>query len=413
MHYPASVLMILILMGAARADDSNQSWEIRGRVVDVYGKPVEDCEVSTYWSSNGKQWNDAGEVFKVESKADRANFWKEEGVLAARSQNLAERLPDGQFTNLRINGPSRVSVVAIDGARQLGGLVVAERSASRKPVTITLLPLVRVTGKIYCPEIKGTPGWTVATVHPAGDSENCLHFTHCGSLKGEFSFLLPPGKYDLAVRSESPEASMPQLAAMTHQDSATVLLLYGGVRIEVPRGKGTLDLGVLNVAIRKNKDGVAGDYSRFYGKAPPALAITDARGIPQGTKLADFRGKWVLLYFWSLNCVPCTYRELPALARFYENHSADRGEFEILSICNAEAEGDKTFKAFDRLTEPFKDAWGGKPLPFPVLIDGDGKTFAAYGVHGVPNSLLIDPDGHLVETVDAKAMLAEQLDEKH
>ena len=270
------VLAFLFAVGIVNAAESDGLWEIHGRVVDEHGKPVEDFEVAGYWSSNGKQWNDAGEMFKVENDADLAKFWKEEGVLAARPQNSAKRLPGGQFTNLRIDGRSRLSVVAIDAARQLGGIVVAERSASSKPVTITLLPLVRVTGKIYCPEIKGTPGWTVATVHPAGDRENCLHFTHCGSLKGEVSFLLPPGKYDLAVKSESPEAGMPQLSMLTEKDATSDLLLYGGVRIEVPRGKGTLDLGVLNVDLRKNKDGVAGDYSRFYGKEPPALAITDA-----------------------------------------------------------------------------------------------------------------------------------------
>jgi peroxiredoxin len=409
-EYITNILVILFLVAAVRAEDPDEFWEIRGKVVDEQGQSVEEFDAARKWSSNGKNWDDTGKFFQIASEADIAKFWKDEGVIAVRPQNLAKRLRGGEF-RLKVDN-DRASIVAIDRARRRGGLVVVDKSESGKPVTITLVPLVRVTGKIYCPEIKSTPGWTAVTVHPPGDRDNCLHFTHCGSVKGEFSFLLPHGPYDLAVTSSSPETCLPRLTYRDSKKGNAEPLLFGGIHINVPVGQAALDLGVVNVVLAKNKDGVAGDYSRFYGKEPPALAITDARGMAKDAKLADFRGKWVLLYFWSMSCVPCTYRELPALAKLCEEHAAQRDRFEILAICNAEDEQDKSFQAFDRLTASFAKAWGNKPLPFPVLIDGDGKTFAAYGVHSVPVALLIGPDGNLVQGGIAEAMLAEKLKAK-
>jgi len=59
MHDPAIILSILILAAVAQADNPDQ-WEIRGQVVDENGAPVEDFEAASFWSSNGKQWDEAG-----------------------------------------------------------------------------------------------------------------------------------------------------------------------------------------------------------------------------------------------------------------------------------------------------------------------------------------------------------------
>jgi len=152
----------------------------------------------------------------------------------------------------------------------------------------------------------------------------------------------------------------------------------------------------------------------YYGEEPPTLQLTDARGVAKNVKLADFRGRWVLVYFWGANCLPCISRGLPALTRFHEEHAADRKRFEILAVCvGTEADGPKDIETFDRMMEPIiAKAWNGKALPFPVLIDGDANTFKAYNLLSVPSMVLIDPSGRVVKDGD-ESVLAERLKEMH
>ena len=397
-----AALVVLLLVAAARADTPDESWEIRGCVVDEQGQPVEDFVAATFWSSNGK-WNEQDQKRAAEG-GDLSLVWKEEGVVAPLPQFLATRLKNGDFTAKISSGP-RVSIFATDSAQRRGGVISVERATADKPVRVTLLPLVRVTGKIYCHEAKKIPEWTNVVVHPTRDMENFLHFTYCGSLKGEFSFLLPPGKYDLGVYSEGPNAHMPKPHERKISDAPPDMpKRLAGIRVEVPPRIATLDLGELDV-IPDDSDTL--DYiARFYGKSPPALAITDARGVPKDVKLADLRGKWVLLDFWGLSCPPCIKESIPRLTTFYELHAADRDRFEILAICVGD---DKTMEEFDVHAAPIIDKlWSGKPLPFPVLLDDDQKTFGNYHITSVPATRLIDPDGNLVKGGDEQ-MLAEML----
>jgi len=181
-----------------------------------------------------------------------------------------------------------------------------------------------------------------------------------------------------------------------------------GIRIEVP-AQAELDLGELHVSLPRDKEGIARDYSQFYGKEPSELSITDAVGVSKQVKLADYRGKWVLIDFWALWCGPCIHNSLPELTKFYEEHAADRDRFEILAICNTDQEKALTSEAYVAKAAPVVEkVWNGKPLPFPVLIDGEGKTSGIYGIRSWPTVLLIDPEGRLVKFGN-EAMLAEKL----
>jgi thiol-disulfide isomerase/thioredoxin len=407
MHFPISVLAILILVGAARADDSDKPWQIHGQVVDEQGAPVEDFEAVTFWLSNGNWWDESCELLK---EAAAGKLWTNEGVLATHPRNMVARIPGGRF-NLTVDGRPRVPIFAVDKRHERGGIVLVEQSEADKPPTITLAPLVRVTAKVYCSEADRTPNWSNATVYVPDDKGNKSKLMICGSFRGDVSFLLPPGKYELDVYSTSPNGTLRTPKGQPGKDAAAGPPTRG-MHVEVPRGKTTLDLGVIDVMLPRDKDGIPRDLTQCYGKVPPELAITDARGVPKNVKLADYRGKWVVLDFWTVSCGPCVYHSLPELTKFYEEHAADRDQFEILAICNTEMEKAHTIEAYDALAAPLvKEAWAGKQLPFPVLVDGEGKTFGVYGIQGFPTVFLIDPEGHLVKDGDLP-MLAEKLKEK-
>lgn len=396
------------IVGLVRADDSEQSWQVVGQVVDEQGAAVEDFEAATWWLSNGNWWDDAGDLLK---EAKEGKLWTNEGVLAPSPKRIATRLPDERFS-ITIDGGPRTPIFAIDKRHERGGIILVEQIAAKKPVTITLLPLVRVTARVHCSEAGRTPDWSNARIFVLDDKGNRSQLMICGSFRGQVSFLLPPGTYDLDAYSNSPNARLRITAQAKNDAPADPRGRF--LRFTIPRGMTTLDLGVLDLKLPRDKDGNLRDVTRYYGKTPPELSITDACGVPKTIKLADFRGKWVLLDFWTVGCGPCIYESLPKLTTFYEEHAADRDRFEILAICNTEADNARTIEAYDALAAPIVEkVWAGKPLPYPVLIDGEGKTFGVYGIQGIPNVLLIDPEGHLVKNGNL-AMLKEKLKEnKH
>jgi hypothetical protein len=91
---------------------------------------------------------------------------------------------------------------------------------------------------------------------------------------------------------------------------------------------------------------------------------------------------------------------------FYEAHKAQRDRFEILAFCCDFSETLQDIRGLERQLEPVKRAvWGGKDLPFPVLLDNTFQTFERFGLegNGGSNLLLIDPQGRLIEG-DLKAL---------
>src|SRR5262245_3845784 len=239
----ASILILVLLAGAGQAQERGKGWDIHGQVVDERGVPVEEFEAASFWSSNGKQWDEAGNRIRTTSMAEASKVCKEEGVLAAYPSLVATRLAEGRF-HLDVSDRPRVSVFAVDKNHERGGYVSVEKNLADKPVTITLRPLVRVHGTIYCPEAERTPDWTMAIVHPVDDFSNYLHFTQCGSVQGKFSFLLPPGIYDLDVYSSSPSARIqssgepqkPTAPAEAPQNQSGIRSLADGIRRVVKAG---------------------------------------------------------------------------------------------------------------------------------------------------------------------------------
>lgn len=86
---------------------------------------------------------------------------------------------------------------------------------------------------------------------------------------------------------------------------------------------------------------------------------------------------------------------MPKLKEFYEQHNDLRDKFEIVAFHES-----NSLQTMDELIEKMKpledEVWGGE-LPFPILIDDDGKTVARYGIRGFPTLVLIDPDGKVVK----------------
>lgn len=98
--------------------------------------------------------------------------------------------------------------------------------------------------------------------------------------------------------------------------------------------------------------------------------------------LDDWRGRWVLVNFFSTTCVPCII-EHPELVEFAQRHSG-AGDARIVSI---------VFDDSERNVREFFAKNGGD---WPVLAQGAGAAAVSFGVTGVPESYLVAPSGIVV-----------------
>ena len=113
------------------------------------------------------------------------------------------------------------------------------------------------------------------------------------------------------------------------------------------------------------------------GKVPaPDFTLQDTEGRPH--RLSDYRGKTVIINFWTTWCPPCR-EEIPSMNRAW-NALKDDGVV-ILAINMGEDED--TIFVFT----------ADYPADFPLLLDRDGEVIAQWPVKGLPTTYVIAPDG--------------------
>ncbi len=382
----AALLLLFPATGTA-AEGAVAMWT--GRVVDELGRPVPGASVSAFWSANGLSWDQVQALRDDEPEAWTQN----EGKMAPWGD---PRLTDalGRFS---IPAPARKkTLLAYDRDRRRGAMIVFDPMHPEKPVEARLQPLVRVFGTVRLAAAE-TPGklWSSTYLYMPYDENDPLdrrRMATCGSFKGRFEFLVPPGTYEIG-------ASNPEPHAATIEDRT----------FTVTAGQKAIDLGALvlqpivgvqDLIDRAKARGTWSNYKDNYGKPAPRWHLTDATGVARDAQLADFRGKWVVLYFWSPTCKPCLEKQLPELMTFFDAHKPALNRYTILAFCCDFSETLKDITELKRQLEPVKKAvWGGRDLPFPVLLDSTFQTYERYGLEGsgVSTLLLIDPEGKLVE----------------
>ena len=99
-------------------------------------------------------------------------------------------------------------------------------------------------------------------------------------------------------------------------------------------------------------------------------------------RLADFRGRYVLLNFWATWCVPCL-QEMPSLERLYRSLGPER--LTVLAI-SQDDDGARQVAPLVRKLH----------LTFPIALDSEQRVAAGYGVSVLPSTFLIDPQGRVL-----------------
>ena len=104
---------------------------------------------------------------------------------------------------------------------------------------------------------------------------------------------------------------------------------------------------------------------------------------------ADFRGKPLLLTFWSPSCVICMHEVKQLNALYQQGGGLD---FELLGVSMAYDRPDHVLEARTRTA-----------MAYPVYLDLYSHIAEAFGrVTTTPTSFLIDADGQIVLRLDGK-----------
>jgi peroxiredoxin len=117
------------------------------------------------------------------------------------------------------------------------------------------------------------------------------------------------------------------------------------------------------------------------GTRAPAVTVNDLAGTP--LRLDNFRGKYVLVEFWATWCAPCV-AELPRLQSAYAKYHAKGLEIVAVSL-------DETKSAVVDYTKARKIPW--KQIHNTT---SGGDLVEAFGVHSIPATFLIGPDGTII-----------------
>ena len=126
----------------------------------------------------------------------------------------------------------------------------------------------------------------------------------------------------------------------------------------------------------------AAELKLWKGGPPPALALKDLEGRPH--RLADYKGKVVLINFWATWCAPCR-DEMPSIQRLKEKLGG--GNFAVLAV---------------NLDEPesrIRKFLSGMKVDFVILLDPERRVARAWDARILPASFIVGADGRVRYTL--------------
>ncbi len=179
---------------------------------------------------------------------------------------------------------------------------------------------------------------------------------------------VPPGKYMLSILANDPEEENYRQRMIGSVNKQIEVPDVAGAKVNEP-----FDVGTLEMTIRGKLK---------IGKPAPPLETKTVDGKP--IKLADYRGKLVLLYFWVSQTSAGSF-DLRVLKELQESYGKEE-KLVILGLSmDANPQAAEQFAKANGMdwTQAYLGEWGQTQVP------------ATFGVEGIPAAILIDGQGRL------------------
>jgi len=129
------------------------------------------------------------------------------------------------------------------------------------------------------------------------------------------------------------------------------------------------------------------DFNTFFSevitrawKTAPDFALKDVDG-NKTYRLADYRGKWLVLDFWGTWCSPCR-EEMPDNNKFAESIRQNPDIAFLAIACNDDAHAVKDYFALHNFDMP--------------SVMSDNNVQKRYEITGYPSKIIISPDGRML-----------------
>ncbi|MGD8292414.1 MAG: TlpA disulfide reductase family protein [Desulfosarcina sp.] len=149
---------------------------------------------------------------------------------------------------------------------------------------------------------------------------------------------------------------------------------------------GLILAGIVLVFMLQSKDALFNRTSTQLlkkGTPAPDFTLPDLNG--NMVNLSDFRGKVILLNIWATWCPPCV-QEMPSMEKLHQELKDEN--FAIVAV-SVDSAGSKVVSPFMKTHK----------LSFLTLTDTKGIVKNLYHTTGVPESLIIDKNGIIVEKI--------------
>jgi AhpC/TSA family len=275
----------------------------------------------------------------------------------------------------------RGCVIARQDERHLVAIADIDAETSQTAIQMTLVPECRVSGKLVCAELakRGrTTDWTNVYLF-VGKKRTMWCASEDG---GDFHFFLPPGQYTFYGYGTYLQTSKRQS------------LVVGADKPEI----------ALELAVPATR------FALLRGL--PAPELRDIVGWKNGgpLKLADLRGRCVVLDFWNAPSDPFAQR-LPRLLRLHDRF-AKQGlvvmavfvdDSKTASLADLTRRLDQNLAMLRKNLRQVKSVPQECDIPCPIALARPANPVAVvedYGIQGFPTAFLIDRSGNLGDLID-------------